>query len=192
MTQHDRVFPDEAQRLPGLNDDGIAPTARAALADWWPPFNIHRVLAHSPATLAAWMPFGAHILRKNTLDPRLRELVVLRVAWNTRSSYEWGQHAGLSRRLGIAEADIARVPQGPDAEGWAPLEAALLRGVDEMMRGWAVGADTYRTLASALSAEQLVDYVLLVGEFILVALALNAFQVERDPGLPAWPGDIRP
>ena len=185
------VFPNEPQRLPGLEDEAIAPEARAALAAWWPPFNIHRVLAHSPATLSAWMTFGAHILRNNTLDERLRELVVLRVAWNARSAYEWGQHAGLSRRLGIPEEDIARVTAGPDAPGWNNLESALLRGVDAMMASHAIDRDTYAAIAAALTPEQLIDYVLLVAEFILVALTLNVFQVETDPGLPPWPEQSR-
>ncbi len=192
MAAGEATFPNEAQRIAGLTDAAMAPPARAALSAWGQTFNLHRVLAHSPDTLAAWMTFGAHILRNNALDVRVRELVVLRVAWNARSSYEWGQHAGLCARLGIPKEDVARVPLGPDAPGWTPLEAALLRGVDQMMRGWSIDADVYRTLEGALTAQQLVDYVLLVGEFILVALTLNVFQIEKDPGLAPWPGEAAP
>ncbi|MBI1251114.1 MAG: carboxymuconolactone decarboxylase family protein [Alphaproteobacteria bacterium] len=180
-------FPNAPQRLAGLADDDIPPAARTALQSWWPPFNLHRVLAHNPATLSAWMVFGAHILRNNTLDERLRELIVLRIAWNARSAYEWGQHAGLSRRLGIPEADIARVAEGVDAAGWTPFERAALRAVDEMMGGFSVSEDTYRALDGALSKQQWIDLVMLVGEFILVALTLNVFQIARDPGLPDMP-----
>jgi alkylhydroperoxidase family enzyme len=181
------AFPNEPQRLPGLRDEEIGAQAREALGGWWPPFNLHRVLAHSPATLAAWIGFGSHILRGNLLDARLRELVILRVGWNARSRYEWGQHAGLSLRLGIPEADILAVADGPDADRWTPLEAAALRGVDQMMAEYAIEPSTYAALAAALSPAQLVDYVMLVGEFILVSLTLNVFQIELDPGLPEMP-----
>ncbi|MBI1186050.1 MAG: carboxymuconolactone decarboxylase family protein [Alphaproteobacteria bacterium] len=180
-------FPNAPQRLAGLSDGDIPPAARAALEAWWPPFNLHRVLAHNPPTLSAWMVFGAHILRNNTLDVRLRELIILRIASNARSTYEWGQHAGLSRRLGIPDQDINRVIAGPDAPGWTPLEQAALRGVDEMMSGFSVSAATYEILDQSFSTQQWIDYVMLVGEFILVALTLNVFQIARDPGLPDMP-----
>ena len=180
-------FPNEPQRLAGLNDEAMSEEARAALGAWWPPFNIHRVLAHNPPTLASWIPFGTHILRGNSLGERLRELVVLRVAWKARSAYEWGQHAGLSRRLGIPEDEIVRVAGPLKPADWTPLEAALLSGVDQMMRVQSVDAETYATLAAHLSEAQLIDYVFLVGEFVLVALALNVFQIARDPGLSEFP-----
>lgn len=180
-------FPNGPQRIAGLADDAMGAEARAALESWWPPFNIHRVLAHNPATLSSWIPFGSHILRGNLMDVRLRELVVLRVGWNARSSYEWGQHAGLSRRLGIPEADILRVTQGPEAEGWTALERALLSGVDQMMEHQAIDDATYAQIAAHYGPAELIDYVMLVAEFILVALVLNVFQVARDPGLPEMP-----
>lgn len=186
-TESGAPFPNEPQRLAGLADEAISDEARSAMGSWWPPFNIHRVLAHNPPTLASWIPFGTHILRGNTLDERLRELVVLRVAWNARSAYEWGQHAGLSRRLGIPEADISRVAGSLDTAAWTPFESALLSGVDQMMRVQSVDAETYATLAAHLSEAQLIDYVFLVGEFVLVALALNVFQIARDPGLTEFP-----
>ncbi len=186
-TGREPPFPNAAQRLEGLGDADISPDVRQALGPWWPPFNLHRVLAHNPQTLQAWMVFGNHILRNNLLGERLRELVVLRVAWNARSAYEWGQHAGLSRRLGIPEADIARVVRGPRAKGWTPLEAAALSGVDQLMKSQSIDPQTYAVLAEHLSPAQLLDYVFLIGEFILVALALNAFQIARDPGLVDMP-----
>jgi 4-carboxymuconolactone decarboxylase len=175
------------QRLPGLADDAMSETARAALGGWWPPFNIHRVLAHNPETLQSWIGFGTHILRENALGERLRELVVLRIAWNACCAYEWGQHAGLSARIGIPEADIARVPEGPDAPGWTPLERALLSGVDELMTTSHVSDPVYAVLADHLSPRQLIDYVFLIGEFVLVAFTLNLFRVEPDPGLRPLP-----
>ena len=184
-------FPNEDQRLDGVRDEDFSPAARAALDGWWPPFNLHRVLAHNPATLKAWIGFGSHILKDNTLDARLRELIVLRVGWNARSAYEWGQHAGLSRRLGIPEDDINRVPLGPDADGWTALEAAALGGVDQMMTRQSIDPETYAVLKAELSPAQLIDYVMLVGEFILVSLTLNVFQIALDPGLPSMPKSAR-
>jgi alkylhydroperoxidase family enzyme len=184
-----RAGVDGPQRLAGLSDEAMPQAARAALGGWWPPFNIHRVLAHNPATLQSWIGFGTHILRENTLGERLRELVILRIAWNARCAYEWGQHAGLSARLGIPEADIDRVVDGPDAPGWTPLERALLAGVDQLMTVSRVSDEVYAMLADQLSPQQLIDYAFLIGEFVLVAFTLNLFRIEPDPGLRPLPAE---
>ncbi len=186
-----KPFPNKPQRLRGLKDGEFSDAARQALQGWWPPLNLHRVLGHSPETLAAWIGFGSHILRGNLLDQTLRELIILRVGWLARSAYEWGQHAGLSRRLGIPDADIARVALGPDAPGWSPLTAAALRGVDQMMQGFSIDDEVYAVLSAHLTPAQLVDYVMLVGEFVLVSLTLNVFQIALDPGLEPMPGESR-
>jgi alkylhydroperoxidase family enzyme len=177
------------QRLAGLSDEAMPTGAREALAAWWPPFNIHRVLAHNPETLQSWIGFGTHILRANSLGERLRELVVLRIAWNARCAYEWGQHAGLSARLGIPEGDIQRVTAGPDAPGWSPLESALIAGVDQLMSHSQVSDEVYAVLSAQLSPKQLIDYAFLIGEFVLVAYTLNLFRIEPDAGLRPLPSE---
>jgi hypothetical protein len=66
-----------------------------------------------------WLAFGGYLLRASTLEPRLRELVVLRVGWQCRSPYEWGQHVIIGRKSGVLDSELQRVTFGPDAEGWS-------------------------------------------------------------------------
>ena len=40
--------------------------------------NIYRTLANHPKLLKRWSVFGTHVLFKNTLPPRERELLILR------------------------------------------------------------------------------------------------------------------
>ena len=42
--------------------------------------NIHRMLAHSPASVREFLRFGNRLLARAELDPRLRELVIIRIA----------------------------------------------------------------------------------------------------------------
>lgn len=175
------------QRLAGLRDGEIGDVAKAALGPWWPPFNLHRVLARNPETLASWIGFGTHILRNNSLDAESRELVILRIAANADCAYEWGQHVRAAERIGMSAEVIERVIAGPAATGWSDLERALLTGVDEFMSGWSLSDATYAQLEQSLSDRQLLDYMFLIGEFIMVALLLNGFRVEPDAGLPRFP-----
>ena len=143
--------------------------------------NIFGTLARNPALLNSWFPFGARVLFQNSLVPRERELVILRVGWLCQSGYEWGQHVVIGRREGIDDADFDRLRQGPEASGWNAREQALLRATDELHTDSFVTDETWSAL-SDLTDEQKTDLVFTVGQYKLVSMALNTFGVQTDEG----------
>lgn len=174
-----------APRLPPLADAELDPPLRPVLVRW--PYRLHRTLAHSPASLAAWMPWAEHILLGNRLAPRAREIVILRVAWNARSAYEWGMHAMVARRVGMDEADLAAVVEGPGSAHWPAEEAALVRAVDELMATHRITDSTWAALAAHLDPAQLVDLVWLAGQFQSIAWLLNGLGIAPEAGLDPLP-----
>src|SRR5919197_1575378 len=86
-------------------------------------FNIFKVLAHHPALVKRWTPFAGHVLSKQTLPFRDRELLILRIGWLNQAEYEFAQHELIARRGGLSDADIARLKEGPKAKGWSAEEA---------------------------------------------------------------------
>src|ERR1700761_2562691 len=95
-------------------------------------FNIFKVLAHHPKLVKRWTPFAGHILGKQTLPFRDRELLILRIGWLNQSAYEFAQHELIAKKGGVGEADIARLKEGPKAPGWNDKEAALLQAADDL------------------------------------------------------------
>ncbi len=149
--------------------------------------NIFRTLANHPKLAKRWLVFGNHVLGKNTLPPREREIVILRIGWLCRSEYEWSQHVVIGKREGLSDEEIARIGVGPDAPGWSDLERALLRATDELKKDAFVSDATWRELGRSLNTQQLMDLVFTVGQYNLVSMALNSFGVQLDPGLPRMP-----
>jgi alkylhydroperoxidase family enzyme len=147
--------------------------------------NVLRTIAHHPPLLRPWLEFGAYLLRSSTLEPRLRELVVLRTGWQCRSPYEWGQHVVIGRMVGVLDADLQRLTQGPEAAGWTKAEAAALRATDELIARHSLSDATWAGLTEHFSTQQILDLIFLAGQYQLVASALNALRVERDDGLDA-------
>ncbi|MEL7028897.1 MAG: carboxymuconolactone decarboxylase family protein [Pseudomonadota bacterium] len=174
-----------APRLPTI-DPAEAPEKLQEILTAW-PYNIHKTLSHSPDMLIAWMGFAEHVLLKSSLSERDREIVILRIAWNAQSEYEWGMHTMVARRVGMDEADIEAAIEGPSAARWAPHESALVSAVDEIMSGWKVSDATWSALAQRYTPENLVDFTYLVGQFLLVALTLNTLQIEPEAGLDRLP-----
>ena len=145
--------------------------------------NIFATLANHPKLLKRWMVFATHVMSKNTLSPRDRELAILRVGVLCRSPYEFGQHVVIAARCDITPAEIDQVRVGPTHPAWTPLEAALLTAVDELHEHSRILDDTWTTLAAAYSDEQMIDIIFTVGQYHLVSFALNSCGVELDEGI---------
>jgi alkylhydroperoxidase family enzyme len=149
--------------------------------------NIFATLAHHPKLMKRWTVFGNHVLFKSTLPDRDRELLILRVAWRRGAEYEWGQHVVIARGCGIDDADIARVGEGPDAPGWTPFEATLLRAADELLDDAMLSDATWRALGEGYDSRQRLDLIFTVGQYNLVAMALNSLGVQLDDGVSGFP-----
>jgi alkylhydroperoxidase family enzyme len=145
--------------------------------------NLLGTFARHPSLTRAYNTFNGHVLFASTLPPRLRELVVLRVAAVRDAEYEWAQHVVLAVDEGITPDEIERVRSQPDAMEWSRLESSLLRAVDELVRDASIGDDTWTVLASELDDEQLMDFVFTVGAYDLLAMMMRSFGVQLDDDL---------
>ena len=149
--------------------------------------NIFRTLAHHPKLLRRWTVFGNHVLFKSTLQPRERELVILRTGWNCRAEYEWGQHSRIGREAGLTDEEICRIPIGPDAAGWSATDADLLRAADELHHDSRVSDDTWDRLTARYDTQQMLDLLFAIGQYTLVSMVLNSCGVQLDPGVEGFP-----
>ena len=146
-----------------------------------PALNVMRTLAHNPTLLDVWRRF-AGALFTGSLDPRDRELVILRAAWRCGSSYEWAQHARIGREVGLEADEIRRVSVGPDAAGWSPADALLLRAVDELVDHRRLSDGTWARLAQRFPPAELLLLAMLAGHYVMLAgvLASAGVQPESD------------
>jgi alkylhydroperoxidase family enzyme len=173
-------------RVPPLADAQLDPELSARFGSG-PILNIFRTLANHPALAKRWLVFGNHILAKNTLPAREREILILRIGWLCRSGYEWGQHVVIGKASGLSDEEITRISQGPDAPGWSAADRALLRATDELHEDAFVTDATWAELSKRWNTQQLMDLVFSVGQYNLVSMALNTFGVQPEPGLPVLP-----
>lgn len=177
----------DTPRLPPLSDEEIDPELRESFGDG-PMLDIFRTLAHHPKLMKRWLVFGNHVLGKSTLEARERELAILRVGWLCRAEYEWGQHVGIARGAGLSDEEIERITLGPDAPGWGERDRALLRATDELHEDAFVSDATWQTLSTYYDTRRLLDLIFTVGQYQLVSMALNTLGVQREAGVPGFPG----
>ena len=180
----------QTPRIPPLGDDEMNEETSALLEEVRLPnaeaVNIFATLVRYPGLYRRWMPFAGKLLA-GKLPARDRELLILRSAWRCASSYEWGQHVRLAKQAGISAEEIDRIATGPDAPGWETLDRALLTAVDELHDDACLTGATWATLASRYDERQMIELPMLVGQYHMLAFALNSLGVQREPGVPGLP-----
>ena len=179
-----RLSQPRVQPLDPETAEGLAKEQLERAAERGPLLNITRTLANYPELSRAWGRFARHVLSESSLPPRERELVILRMGWNCRSGYEFGQHRRIGQEAGLTLEEVERVKQGPDAEGWSDHERALLRATDELHADAFISDDTWSALAARYDTQQLMDVVFAAGQYNLVSMALNTLGVQLEPGTP--------
>jgi 4-carboxymuconolactone decarboxylase len=145
--------------------------------------NVLTTLMHHPGLAGPFLAYNGVLLFTPTLEPRMRELMVLRVAWRTRSTYEWVQHVRLAQGCGVTLEEVDAIARGADAQVWTPLEADLLAATDQLIDRYCIDDDTWARLAEHLDERQLVEVVFVVGTYTCLAMAFNSFGLELDPEL---------
>lgn len=183
-----------APRIAPLADADLSPAQREALAPVTAPnrpvLNIFRTLAHAPDALKAFLAWGNYILRNNALEPREREIVILRTGFLCRSGYEWTQHVGMVRRAGMTEDVISAIKTGAGAPVWSAADAALIRACDELHEKQFVSDATWAALKTHFAEKQCMDVVFTAGQYTQVSMMLNTFGVQLDEGQTLDP-DLR-
>ena len=116
----------------------------------------------------------------SALDPRDRKLAILRTGWLCQAPYEFGEHVRLSGSVGLTSQDIERIIVGSSAPEWDDHERAILRAVEELHEDAMVSDATWATLARRMNERQLVELLVLVGQFTATAYFQNALRLRLE------------
>jgi len=143
------------------------------------PLNIFTTLARHPLLFRRFMGFGGALL-DGRLTGRQRELVILRTAHLCRSEYEWAQHVILGRSVGLEDDEIEAVRGDIDAAGSDELEKLMLLAADEMHSQNTVSDATWAALAARLDDASLIELVMLVGQYHLVAMTIRTLRIALE------------
>lgn len=152
--------------------------------------NLAASYAQHPALPQILLPHLRYVLAESTLPPRQRSLVALRTAWLARSPYLWAHLAPIARRAALTDGELERIARGPDADGWEPFEAVLLRVADELFVDSIISDASWAALRENYDIPQLIDTVDTVGALILHAGVANTLGVEIETGVADRPPEI--
>ena len=149
------------------------------------PINLTRMLLHCPVPMVqSFLDFGLSFHAGN-LDPKIRELVILRMATLRGSSYELMHHLPAAKTAGLSEMEISAItsahPSGLDQK-----HSIMIQLVDDCFQLGKVSDSTFEKAAEFFSVAQIAEATLLAGLYEMLACFLKTMGVELDLHPISW------
>jgi alkylhydroperoxidase family enzyme len=168
-------------RLPYSDPQTASPDVRETL-DVLPTLNIFAMLAHADTAFTPYIAFSGALLTQLELDPKLRELAILLVAAHTGAEYEWIQHTGIAKAIGIDDKQIAAIQRGDlQATCLHPDARTLLRFTHQVLQQPRANDDTFTALRERFPPRQIVELLLVIGNYHTLARIMTTLDIDIDP-----------
>jgi alkylhydroperoxidase family enzyme len=167
-------------RLPMLSPEDLDEADRDVLAR---PINLYRALAHRPELARRYRELGRWFRFESTLDPRLRELVILQVGAVTGSPYEASHHVHVGREFGLTDADIEAVIAETRGETSAldERERAALAATRELTLGIRFSDATWADLGRWFDDGARLELSMVIGFYAMTIRLAGAVELDIEP-----------
>jgi alkylhydroperoxidase family enzyme len=147
-------------------------TSTGTPGNWW------TVWARTPGILKA---FSAYPMGQAPLNPKLRELAIVRTGYARGSQFVFSQHCKAARREGVAEEKVAAVPYWTIANVFTDEERAVLAYADGLiLEGGRVHDQVFAALRRFLPDDQILMLTYFVNMYALHATSTKALRLEYD------------
>jgi AhpD family alkylhydroperoxidase len=171
-------------RLP-LVDPATAPEdVREALAAMPPTSAMFRMVAHAETAFRPWLVLAGILQTSLTLDAKVRQLAIMRVAVLARCEYELVHHRVISQIEGLRPEQIEALAAGRDSgPEFDERESLVLRFVSEAVEQRGASEETTSELAELFTPRDIVELLLVVWQYLGLALLVNSTGIEAEPPL---------
>ena len=132
-----------------------------------------------------YLGFAGVLLTQLELDPKLRELAILLVAARTGAEYEWVQHVGISRALGIDDAQIDAVAarRSPGRLPGSRRRRCCFASPPRCSSGHVPDDETFAALSDRFPPRQIVELLLVIGNYHMLARIMTTLDIDIDPAV---------
>nr|WP_007516068.1 MULTISPECIES: carboxymuconolactone decarboxylase family protein [Pseudofrankia] len=146
------------------------------------------VWLRSPELCERVEALGAYCRFESALSPRLRELSLLIAARHFDAQYSWNAHVDKAVEVGVSREGLERLARREDPQFPAADEQLLHQFATEILEWHFVSDETFAAGLAAFGEQGLVDLIGCLGNFSMLAMLLNTFQVDlqanRTPPFP--------
>ncbi len=151
---------------------------------------LYRMLGNAPAMLDAWVQMAWPLRSEPDTDRGLRELLIMRTALLTRSSFEWQAHWTAAVRAGVTEAQLEALGDWEGSPEFSTAEEAALACADGIVLDGGASPGSVARLRELFTAGECVELILTVSFYVCVSRTLQSLAIEADAGAPGPALDI--
>jgi alkylhydroperoxidase family enzyme len=145
--------------------------------------NVYRLLLHSPELAEAWMRLIDGIRTSTEIDPRTREIAIIRCAHVNRSTYELKQHVPrLALATGLTPEECDAIRDWPAASGLVEQDHAVIAYADAVTRNVSVEDAVFAPLRGFFSTRQIVELSIVIGAYNMHARVIEPLQIDPEAG----------
>ncbi len=142
--------------------------------------NVARMIANSDAAFYPFSMMGNSLMTRGKLDAKLREIAILRTAKVSHSVYEWTQHVPIAKSVGVTDAQVAAMENPAGAACFNEVESLVIKFTDEVARNVKGNPATVAQLKKHMGAAEIVELVLSIGFWGMVARLLETTEVDLE------------
>ncbi|MBZ4536385.1 carboxymuconolactone decarboxylase family protein [Mycobacterium avium] len=144
--------------------------------------DVLRLIANAPNIFESWSQMASQLFGTETFSPRMREVIILRVAHLQDSPYELAQHVVFGRAAGLTDHQIDALQDKADldAAGFTDEERTVIDTVTELCTTHRLGDDSFAKAHTLLGDEALTELLMIVATYYGLALVLNATDLDID------------
>ncbi|KAL8759745.1 MAG: hypothetical protein Q9199_000551 [Rusavskia elegans] len=185
--------------IPYVDAATASPDVAAALNRMPMKRHIFHLLSHSPGLFPPIMSvYGAFFQSKTRAIPLLDwQLIVLRIASTLKCGYEWDVNAPVARVHGMlveVMEQVALCMEILPEDGQTVFDERqrrILKFVDEQLQTYANKPETVKSLLEYLSHAELVEVILIIGFYVMIARLVKSVGIDADGEIPALDDMIR-
>jgi len=139
---------------------------------------------HSPEIAGRVAHLGAYVRFEGSLDMRVRVLAAMTVAREFEAAYVWGAQTGGARRQGVPESTITAI-RDKHTRGVPPEDAQIIEFTRQLLQKHRVDDATFKAMQARFGNDELVQLTGAIGYYALLAMTVNACELEPAPGAEA-------
>jgi len=142
--------------------------------------NIARISMHAPDPIwRATVDMAIAVVTNTISDDRLREIMVLRVAYLSKSRYELFHHVSLARSLGFSDAEMAALESG-DFTALSPRYRLVAQFTTEVVRDVDPSDETIAAMRAEFTDEHIYEMLGIIGSYMSAARVAAVARIEDD------------
>ena len=169
----------EAIPLPSDHDLGFLHAQAVKLSG---DLNVSRTLAGTGNLFLPAAAFVKALFSTGGIDPKIRELIVLRSAKLLDCPYEWQANAAMAKNAGCTPTEIDAMASDGPVTGLGEEITLILSAVDELTKDATLTDETLAAMRARYDDELVRKYLLMIGWFNLLSRFLNGCRVPLESG----------